>query len=278
LIAYAQMFYTRFQTGCRADESLNAFMEGSLNNSPVCSVEESYRAVYKLARGENSLVLTEDDSENSIPSPSGVTMTVSFMVGWIVFCIMLLVSLVMATTTLDYEQIGKTSFWEPLLASMVSHTVFRDGAKTRNKSNPIPISSILFEGWESCMESLGFGRQRHRETDNWAKKISSKTCNPLELPILGTCLAIIVVPLWILLGTFTFGLLWPPQIRQLLFHKTVGSSSTLQSRAHNKNCVLLTKLRNDVHQIKLMSYERSEGVESELHEIRNILHTAINEE
>jgi hypothetical protein len=276
------MFYTRFQTGCVADEYLNSILEIENESiSPVCSVRDSYRAVYKLARGDNSLVLTENAANSSVVSSSeSLTMTATFLAGWIVFSITFLICLIMATSTLDYDEIGKSTFWEPILAFVVSLTVFRDDNKHSRQVNRIPsLPARFFEGWESCMSALGVNpRRRRARSDYWTKHIPSKSCNPIDLPILGTFLASIIVPIWIIMGIFTVGLLWPPQIRQFLFRSTIRSNSTLRTRAYKERSVLLTKLRDEVHKVKLMSYSRSEGVERELSEIKNILYTAINEE
>ena len=99
-----------------------------------------------------------------------------------------------------------------------------------------------------------------------------------RIPVIGAVVAIILVPIWLLAGTLTLGLLWPPQVRRFLFGSRIIEDDELASSSERSVDILLKNLHEEVHQLKLMSFDRSSQVEREIIEIKNILHTAMNEE
>jgi len=58
--------------------------------------------------------------------------------------------------------------------------------------------------------------------------------------------AIIVIPLWLLLGVFTVGWLWPPQVREAIFTSTVFKHTTDSQRRDEQRKTQITSLQQDV--------------------------------
>lgn len=75
------------------------------------------------------------------------------------------------------------------------------------------------------------------------------------------------MPLWICLGAVSLGILWPPQIRQWIFQVKFDDDEQQPVRAISTRGA--TSLQSDISNMKMMLYDRFQGVETELYELRS---------
>lgn len=237
------MFYTLFQVEC-AD---------NFSSTNVCTVRDAYRVVYMLARGESLTGLGGPSM-----SSDAILMVFLFLLFFCLFCVGLLVTLFLAATHLDLDKLSMIYFWEPKLASHFS---------TRDLGFPdIPSNGSdgfyykLDQVWNLLMISISGDKARQRK--HWeAASGSSSNVGPWYMWLV----AVIALPLWLVLGALTLGLLWPSQIRGAIFrpsklgHKAKSSSEHASSE--------LSKLRQELFHLKTMSYHKSSEAEREMHDL-----------
>lgn len=60
----------------------------------------------------------------------------------------------------------------------------------------------------------------------------------------------ILIPAWILLGAATFGILWPPQVREAVFTSTVFAHTTDLAKEDEQRRTQIVKLQQEVSELK----------------------------
>jgi hypothetical protein len=250
-VAFAQCFYTLLQLDCT----------NALASSPVCSVRDSYRIVYRLLRGE-SLV---DPSGLNPFSSEAIVLLASFFVLLAIFLIALLLSIFLGAAQLDLDQIALHSYWEPLLGFILSTGDFVKEPPNPSKSSWEVKKAHL---WDVLTQSL-----RGSEPT----KGSSWFASPFRYHVLTQVAALLILPLWILVGLLSLGLLWPPQMRLWLFRPTIQGNQRNMRHLNEQSKPQLSEMRKELLQLKCMSYDRSNELEKELREIKELLLLAIQE-
>jgi hypothetical protein len=89
--------------------------------------------------------------------------------------------------------------------------------------------------------------------------------------------AIIALPLWVAIGALTLGLLWPPQLRRLVFRPFALNSGRTSYASRERASSNISAMRDEVRQLKLLGYERSGEIERELRELKELLYSAMKE-
>lgn len=206
----------------------------------ICTARESYRFVYALVRGE-TLVEEGEWSRDA-------TILVSvFLVVCMLWLAAVLLNIVNAALRLDPEQVALSVFWEPQLATTLAF-----GLPHRKMDEARPMERF----WNILTNQ--------RDDDDYEHKASGRTDR-----FLLRFLSIFAVPLWILIGAVTLGWLWPPQVREWIFrpkdfektfHKIVSDTPIRQ-------------LRQEVHLLKIITYEKAMKTEHELRHLRELLQT-----
>ena len=252
IVALAQMFYTIGQTDCAS----------SIPESPICSVRDSYRVVYLLLRGE-ALVDPQGVTETA---PGAIFLIACFLALAVLVTVGLLVSLISAATRQDLDTLALDYFWEPKLAFVLSSTdlglkdptdptaLMRDSDSIRTKEHR----------WNTLMSY--FTRDRLPDDKLWYTKARPGVCSTLW--------ACIVVPIWFLAGIASLGILWPPQLRRMVFHPGMQAQRRDKPVDHT---IQINKMRDELVQLKTMSYERSNDLEDELRSLKELLFLAIRE-
>jgi hypothetical protein len=103
-----------------------------------------------------------------------------------------------------------------------------------------------------------------------------------------------LLPIWLILGFITLGLLWPPQIRRWLFCPCpIGSSSSSSSSTKTRRRISssssssheddlsrakLSQLRSDIIDLKGISYDQNHRIQKDLELIKEIIFRAAREE
>jgi hypothetical protein len=199
-------------------------------------------------------------------STDAVLLVMACLVIFAMFVLALLVTVLIAASQLDFEQIALNSYWEPKLAFILSAEDF-GVAKEDHSDRKNGIEAKLAQSWDIFMLTI-FGGELAKVANWYAKPFSSK--------ILAWTTAIFVVPAWIILGIFSLGLLWPPQLRLWLF-RPHGIGDEGRNACVAKKQSTASDIRSEIMQIKLMSYERSIEVEKELRELKELLYMAMQE-
>lgn len=254
VIAFAQCFYTLLQLDC----------SNAIGVSPVCSVRDSYRVVYMLSRGES---LVDPTGVKRLSTEAGFLFA-AFLAICAIFLLALLVTVLVATSQLDFDQIALNSYWEPKLAFVLLSEDF---------GIAVGEYSVRMNDFEARKEQLWdvymlamFGGEPAKGEYWFAQPLSSK--------VLTVASGMFVVPLWIVLGSFSAGWLWPRQLRLWLF-RPLGSYG-IERKATDmpeQSSLQSSDIRSEIVQMKLMSFERSNEVEKELRELKELLIIAMQE-
>ena len=283
IIAFGQMFFT-FNLTTAKDEC-----EYVLGGRSLCSMREAFITVYLMLLG-TPLIDTTDPSASSLNS--GSVLLISFFTALLVlFVVSLLISVVSEAVRMDLDEVALGYFWEPKLnfAFMVD-----DLASCFTRSNKQPIDGIrkrhlmrkrsfgerfsatLEDAW-TVVDYAIFGGERRRG-NMWYVACCGNKASPLVAWPLRMC-CIIIAPIWLVLGLATCGLLWPPQVRRRLFRPARSSvrSSREANAAAEYSATQVAGMRGDVLQLKTMSYEKSNDVKQEIHELKQLLYAAMED-
>lgn len=249
------MFYTLAQIDC----------VDALGDLGVCTVPESYRLVYYLLVGEPIVDLGSDSQiANAMIVLVALFAAVMLFIG---LCVLSMVFVV--ASKWDLDSIVLTSYWEPKL-TFVLFTCRPTFAASKSQS----VSR--FESAWTIVTSILACREDAKGT-YWYACFTQKSA---PVKALYWIVSAIIVPLWIVVGLVTFGILWPPQIRRFLFRPALGDAMASGHGTHSPaelHAVQMTNLRKELGQIRDMSYERSNDVQREVRELREILHLATAE-
>ena len=251
VIAFAQSFYTLLQLDCAS----------ALATTPVCTVRDSYRVVYMLIRGES---LVDSTGINQF-SEHATVLVASFLSLFAVFLLAVLVTILTASSMLDFEQIALRSYWEPILGFILSTGTLTKEQDASRQKNTFEVKKAHI--WDLFTQTLVGGVP---------KMVGGLFVYPLRSYVMTWIIAIFIIPLWFILGLFSLGLLWPPQLRRYLFRLPTIFSRNQSPRSEEAR-TQLTDVQNEVIQMKYMAYERSLKLETEMKEIKELLRMAIQD-
>jgi ankyrin repeat protein len=236
-VGFSQMVYTTLQVDC---------VQG-LNHTHVCTAGDSYRAVYMLLRG--SSLLGARDFEPL--SNDATVLAILFLLSIVLLCLGLLLIVFMASAHTDFESIASKYFWEPKLAQ--HFTALEFGLSADTLIEPVcwhKFSSKLESVWNLFMMAL-FGSGFSRKKKQW--KASSTLARGFDWPL--SVVAVIIIPIWVVVGGITLGWLWPPQLRRLVFqpHKFGRKEKNTLEEAASQ----VSRLRGEIASLKIMFFERT---------------------
>lgn len=266
IVGFAQMFFTLNLT-TKADGC-----ETVLGGRALCNLRDSYNTVYLLLLG-TPLVDTDDPDVEELTNGT-IVLIAAFTLLLVILLINIVISVVMEAARQDWEEAAVADFWEsklvfvyltndlfPCFSSTALDDSSRKQKKNRKVANDDSWSDNLGYLWEACMLSI-FG---------WRQNRNSNRGNPLVAGFLRV-ISLIVVLIWLTLGLVTLGILWPPRVRSWLFRvrRNVSNENKLEYSAHQ-----FAAIRNDLLQLKTMSYEKTQSVEQQVWELRQILLMAV---
>jgi hypothetical protein len=293
LIAFAQMFYTVFQqtkycneqpnNELSQDEILLATSCDANMVQPYCNFWDSFLSVYTMLLGE----VDENDFEDS-----GVA-TALFII-FMFLVVILLANVLIAIVTDSYkviqDQRAAIVFWTNRLDFVSEMDAVANGPwKSRLKT------AVGLGGTNSSQSSRSqavFGK------DMW-KQIMDLFVDDVEegyfsvdffaYVFLRLLAAVFIIPLWLVLGIFTAGWLWPPQVREAVFTSTVLKHSSDTEKEDEMRKTQVKKLeeevkalkdelvqelalgRTQVVQIKSQAAERKLEIASEIRDIKRMV-------
>ena len=258
---FAQMLYTQLQINCSA----------AIHNAPVCSVRDSYRVIYMLVRGDPLV----DPVGFDHMSNDAIVIITFFLLLLFLFFLAFVVMILLAATRLDFADIALGSFWEPNLAFVV--TLSDLGLRPRRRGVLAcwdVIETRMEETWHFLLGSVVGTRGKH-----WYAKAPSATTNPFFARVFFCLVACVAMPLWIVAGAFTLGIMWPPQVRRAIVKPMICRSCWRNPGDPTNSTVHeVARLRDEIARLKIMSYERSGDVEKELRDLKAILCAAMKED
>jgi hypothetical protein len=218
----------------------------------VCTLSDAYTVVYAMVLGEP---VAADGYELSRGT---IGIIIVFTVLWIWWILSAMAVTVTEAIHLDRKQLALRWYWEPKVMLTI---MARSGDRTRGKIIETPslveqYCNRMEDAWDILTSAI-CGRQSNDNWNMWC--LRSKMAS-----ILTGFLSVFILPLWFGLGLFTFGLLWPPQVRHWLFRpvddditqrggsrpKHVGISTLSSYSQDDMTLVKLSQLRADVMDLK----------------------------
>ena len=269
IIAGAQMFYTLLYLDC----------DTAISSASICSVRGSYRLVFALVRGESFIDL-EGGEEMTMET---IILLAVFLLLLSAFAVAILLTIIMAAASLDSEQIALENFWEPKLAFVFPLAKDNDEEKypqdvnyTKKHADRLVQSRGFYAGLERAWDSLvlPWSRGGSINSQNWYTRSARSKCSTL----LFGALALFILPLWFLAGFLSVGLLWPPQVRRSFFRPWAGRQNRARKQTNELTTLQLSEIRREMLNLKHMNYSKSEGVEKELGQLKELLRDALKEE
>jgi hypothetical protein len=88
--------------------------------------------------------------------------------------------------------------------------------------------------------------------------------------------SLVVVPMWLTFGLLTLGYLWPPQVRRWLFQPHVVRTNQVGS-VHLNSAAQVSDVRNELRQLKNMTFEKTSNVQHDIQELKDLLLRAMAE-
>jgi hypothetical protein len=255
-VAFAQMFYTLLQTRCALDE----------NPTTDCAVHDAYRIVYILWRGESP------GGYQSTPEylSQEKILIVLFLTTIYLFALGMFVLVIVIATKWDWPNCALTTFWETKLAFVLSlcEIGLRSKPSSDDNSAMYTLNDILRRKWTVLFATAMM--EKPYTDDLWYAKRDPSVCSSLY--------AWVTMVFWLALGLFTFGILWPPQVREAMFRHWTQSSGDTVSNPRDHVSTQLVNMRNELSQLKAMSYERYGEVEKQIRDFRDIFLFALTED
>jgi len=164
----------------------------------------------------------------------------------------------------DIDMVVLTSYWEPKLTFVLFNCPPKPSSTRRN------VLSNFENAWTIAMNIL-----MAREDLKGSYWYACFTQKPASMKAVYWLVTASFVPLWLLAGLLTFGVLWPPQVRRFLFRPSLGETSNLGKESQAEDYALeVSKMRKELAQIRDMSFERSNDVQREVRDLKDILQLA----
>ena len=237
-----------------------------------CSLSDAYTTIYWLILGEP--VIHEDGYQTLSRSMTALLVTFIFL--WIWWVVSVLVMTVSEAYRIDRQQIALRWYWEPKIAL----TIFvGDKPKFANPPSYVQRYCDQMETlWHILASSIQGGVQNKKGEVHWYA-----CCFRPGVIILTRLAAIIVLPIWWVLGLVSLGILWPPQVRRWLFNWCSSGSiknSTKQPSTGGERLTAakLSNLKADVLKYQSIALEHNNKLQQDIAQIKGILLRAMKEE
>ena len=278
VMSFAQMFYTWHSMASSPEECLTV-----IGGRAMCNLRDAYTTVYLLALG-TPLIDTDAVSRAETINNGTIVLIATFTVFMVVYLVNLVITVVVESARLDADDIAVENYWAPRL---MFWAMVRDltptswlpkrlrtskGRVLRQPSWDQRLSAAMERNWDLLVVALMGGEPRRNGF--WYRSCFQGHRNVLTVLCL-RMMALVVMPLWLLVGLVTLGLLWPPQVRSWIFQTTAPTGTT--EKPPELPSLLATSIRHDLMQLKALSFDRSKDLEREIRVLRELLESAIEE-
>jgi ankyrin repeat protein len=267
IVSMSQVLYTTLQDD-----------DCTQQNNNICSLSDAYTMVYWMILGEPVV------SDEEWPTSLMVLLIVfTFLwVWWIVSVIVMVVS-----EPMDRAQLALTWYWEPKVALLAT-----SAAVVTTQLTPTPSCSQRYcdsmEGfWHILTSSLATVVGTSTVSKKKQERLWYACCFRPGVIYLTRLMAVLILPLWFLLGVATLGVFWPPQVRRWLFQTTttrssIGSNHRQQSSPspveERLSAAKLSHLQSELYQFQATSQLQSQQLQADISQIKDILVRAMTEE
>lgn len=245
----------------------------------VCQIQDAYTTVYWMILGQPILGGEDENGASSVPTSTIVVLT-SFTLLWLWWLVSVLLLAVSEAYHLDRYQIARTWFWEPKVAL----TVYAAPRKEQLYERPTLTQSYcsrMERTWSILTASLMGSGDRKRRNAHW----DAWWLRPGFPVWITRLLAVILLPVWLVVGVATLGILWPPQVRRWIFDcglvspRTANSGNSTGSRVEDTlTFSKLSQLKGDVQDYQKESLEQNFVIQQDLSIIKEILYRAMLED
>jgi hypothetical protein len=235
----------------------------------ICSISDAYTVVYYMILGEPVLSDGSDFARN-ITVVMGV-----FTVLWIWWLFSAIAMTISEAFHLDRRQLALAWYWEPKVTLTIMATSGNDRKFSETPSFMEQYCDDMEVMWDVLFSALR-GEQSDGYWDAWCMRSKMST-------FLTGILALFVIPLWLTVGLFTLGLLWPPQVRRWVFRPSDASSGPF--RRHSGNNVTpeedgltrakLSQLRGDIIELKAVAYDQNYNIQKDLGFLKDVIYRAV---
>eukprot|EP00553_Chaetoceros_curvisetus_P014195 CAMPEP_0204637688 /NCGR_PEP_ID=MMETSP0717-20131115/37318_1 /ASSEMBLY_ACC=CAM_ASM_000666 /TAXON_ID=230516 /ORGANISM="Chaetoceros curvisetus" /LENGTH=356 /DNA_ID=CAMNT_0051657177 /DNA_START=234 /DNA_END=1304 /DNA_ORIENTATION=+ len=287
-LSFMQMVYI---THTRNDKSGQCFYEEGYDSGEslqICSLWDSFQIVYLLIIGEG-FIGAESSSGGAI---------IALLLGFVVIVFIVILHAILSILNLQKSGIGRglvDNFWSPLLTFVLlthclrnmfccmepkskpsDHGAFgeNDGyisSRETQSYNSVSFQQRLAKMWD-YLTIFAYSSDELKDTKWWYLKGEFSPSHILSKKWFIRILGVFIIPLWLLFGIVTLGILLPPQVRLWLF--CLGIDDNADEIVGNRGEGELGKddmKLSDIVKVKHMLYERFQSVQYELHDIRVLL-------
>jgi Ion transport protein len=258
LVAFSQMFYTVFQQTdyCTnqpyngSDEMDHQELEETRCDSndlrPYCNLWHSFLAVYTMLLGE----VDENDFSSN---PAATALFIIFMF----LCVILLANVLIAIVTDSYkiiqDQKAAIVFWTNRLDFVAEMDAIANGPWKARFYKSLGCGDAPESRNVSSRQQTVFGKELWKQImDLFEDEIDASVFSLefLTYTFLRVMAAVFIIPLWIILGAFTVGWLWPPQVREGIFTSSVLAHSSESEKEDELRITQVAKLQQEVAAFK----------------------------
>jgi hypothetical protein len=248
LIAFSRMYFTLFyETGsCSSVAALNPEDYGDLvceqyEVNVWCDSWDSFLRVYTMLLGEVDETIFDNNT-------FAIILFVIFMFLVVILLANVLIAIVTDSYKIIQDQRAAIVFWTNRLDYVAQMDAIANGP------------------WKSCLQrSFGmseFDRSHNVEVtfgkEAWKSLMDLFEFEPDEgvlsfefvcYMILRLC-ALVIIPLWVILGAFVAGWLWPPQVREKLFTQVVSKHSSELEKEEELRKTQVQSLKVEIDALK----------------------------
>jgi len=239
--------------------------------SEVCSIWDAISIPYYLATGGT---FSDSGSDRS----NGLAIPFILMI----ILIFILVVHSVASTIVNMKKFTSTEsivdfYWLPMLTHILLVRDLCDFfACNKNKTNTSEERDIFGQrklgiAWDNACAS--FASAQIKNTKDWSLQQDYSHNSLLTNTFFVRFVGIFLIPVWLILGLLTFGILWPPQCRRWLFTWSFGDAGlTTDFDEQVKSNTPMSLLREDVSRMKGMIYERFHDMQQDIQDVKNAIH------
>jgi len=292
LVAFSQMFYTVFQQKdpyCTQQpnaelslEELNANLQCQSNQvRPFCNKWDAFLRVF-------TMLLGEVDSSEFEDSKIGLWLFCVFFFLVVILLGNVLIAIVTDSYKVIQDQRAAIVFWTNRLDFIAEMDAIANGPWKKRVRQLFGLETppqnvhrqVTFgqEFWKRLMELF------EDDIDDRVLSVEFLCYTVLRIGV-----AVMVIPFWVILGLFTFGWFWPPQIREAVFTSTVFKHATdsekqdelrrnqvklLGAEVRTLEDDLMQELaidRTHIVQMRSLVTQRKQEIQSEMKEIKRIV-------
>ena len=250
LIGFAQMFVTVFSQTAYCNERdatqvLNDIRCASDDNRPYCNYWDSFLDVY-------TMLLGEVDETKFESSQFATILFVIFMFLVVILLANVLIAIVTDSYRIIQDKRAAIVFWTNRLDFVAEMDAIANGPWKRRVKRLVGMGDDG-GGNETGHVDVVFGKEFWKRLMDLFEDDIDDNFMSVEFwayNFLRMVTALMIIPFWVLLGVFSAGWLWPPQLREAIFTSTVSKHSSESEKEDELRRTQVISLRKEVNDLK----------------------------